>query len=50
MLRSVPASSSLLINGITVVGEIFQLLGVKAASFNPAANSIAKSSPEIFRA
>jgi hypothetical protein len=45
-----PFSSSALINGINVVGEIFQLLGVKAASLTPAANSSAKSSPEILRA
>jgi hypothetical protein len=39
-----------LINGINVVGEIFQLLAVMAASLIPAANSSARSSPEILRA
>jgi hypothetical protein len=50
MLRLSPDSSSPLINGINVVGEIFQLLGVNAASLIPAANSSARSSPEILRA
>ena len=37
-------------SGIGVVGEIFQLLGVSATLALPAANSSAKSSPEIFKA
>jgi hypothetical protein len=36
--------------GIGVVGEIFQLLGVITTLAIPAANSTAKSSPEIFNA
>jgi hypothetical protein len=48
--RFFPASSSALINGIEVVGEIFQLLTRYAESGLVAANSSARSSPEILRA
>jgi len=50
ILRSIPALSLAVINGIEVVGEIFQFQEANEASLIPAANSSAKSSPEILRA
>ena len=48
--NKITSLESLLIDGIGVVGEIFQLLGVSATLALPAANSSAKSSPEMFNA